>query len=49
MVKRVSKGQGVSSDLVVLKDITNQIAGHTICPFGDALVTPVLSFMKKIS
>ena len=47
MVKRVSKGQGLASDLVVLKDVTNQIAGHTICPFGDALVTPVLSFMKK--
>ena len=47
MVKRVSKGKGLTSDLHVLKDVTDQIAGHTICPFGDALVTPVLSFMDK--
>ena len=47
MVKRVAKGKGLTSDLNVLQDVTDQIAGHTICPFGDALVTPVLSFMDK--
>lgn len=34
-------------DLSLVQDICKQIAGHTICPFGDALVTPVLSFLKK--
>ena len=30
-----------------MRDVTSQIAGHTICPFGDALVTPALSFIDK--
>jgi NADH-quinone oxidoreductase subunit F len=47
MVKRVYQGRGLSSDLLVLNDVTNQIGGHTICPFGDALITPVRSFLEK--
>lgn len=44
---RVQANQGLPSDLLLVKDITDQIAGHTICPFGDALVTPALSFIQK--
>ena len=47
IVARIYEGEGVASDIPLLKSITNQIAGHTICPFGDALVTPVLSFIEK--
>lgn len=47
IVARIQNGEGLSSDVPLLKSITNQIAGHTICPFGDALVTPVLSFIEK--
>lgn len=47
MVKRVYQGRGLSSDLLVLNDVTTQIGGHTICPFGDALITPVRSFLEK--
>ncbi len=47
IVSRIHRGQGNVSDIPLLRDITSQIAGHTICPFGDALVTPVLSFLKK--
>lgn len=47
IVHRIYDGHGTSSDLLLIKDITSQIAGHTICPFGDAAVTPILSFMKK--
>ena len=47
IIKRINQGNGVSSDLFLLDSICNQIAGHTICPFGDALVTPVMSFIKK--
>ncbi|MBL7662729.1 NADH-quinone oxidoreductase subunit NuoF [bacterium] len=47
IVKRIGSGQGKTGDPLLLEDVTRQIAGHTICPFGDALVTPVLSFMKK--
>jgi len=47
IVERISVGQGTPSDIALIKDVTSQIAGHTICPFGDALVTPALSFIKK--
>lgn len=47
IVQRILSGQGTSGDLLLIKDVCRQIAGHTICPFGDALVTPVLSFIKK--
>ena len=47
MVRRVHQGRGLSSDLLVVHSVTDQIGGHTICPFGDALIAPVLSFLKK--
>lgn len=47
IVGRIYRGAGARSDIGLLKDICGQIAGHTICPFGDALVAPVLSFMQK--
>jgi len=47
IMERILEGAGSSSDLLLLKDVTSQIAGHTICPFGDALVTPALSFVQK--
>lgn len=47
IVSRIHNGRGSTSDLLVIPDICSQIAGHTICPFGDALVTPVLSFIEK--
>ncbi len=47
IVHRISDGNGSAADLPLIHDICAQIAGHTICPFGDALVTPVLSFVKK--
>lgn len=45
--RRIQRNRGAASDLLVLRDITSQISGHTICPFGDALVTPALSFIEK--
>lgn len=47
VVGRVDKGQARDHDLELLSDITRQIGGHTICPFGDALITPANSFLKK--
>ena len=47
IVSRVHNNRGSAADLLVLPDVCSQIAGHTICPFGDALVTPVLSFIEK--
>jgi NADH:ubiquinone oxidoreductase subunit F (NADH-binding) len=31
----------------LVDSMCSQIAGHTICPFGDALATPATSLMKK--
>lgn len=47
IVERIYGKRGTAADLLVIKNVTSQIAGHTICPFGDALVAPVLSFMEK--
>ena len=47
VMARINASKASSADLLLIKDITRQIAGHTICPFGDALVTPALSFIQK--
>jgi NADH-quinone oxidoreductase subunit F len=47
ILKRIAHGEGVPGDTQLIKSVCSQIAGHTICPFGDALVTPVLSYMQK--
>lgn len=45
--KRISRGQGVPGDLELIDNLCNQIAGHTICFFGDSLAMPAQSFIKK--
>lgn len=47
IVHRIHAGHGKASDIPLLNDMCNQIMGHTICPFGDALVTPYMSFVQK--
>jgi len=47
VMHRISSGRGTASDIPLLNDVCKQIMGHTICPFGDALVTPYLSFLDK--
>jgi NADH-quinone oxidoreductase subunit F len=34
-------------DLDTLKSVCDSIAGRTLCAFGDAAITPVLSSMAK--
>ncbi len=46
ILKRVQRGEGRPDDLELIRDVCSQIAGHTICPFGDALVTPVMSYLE---
>ena len=47
MVKRVYEGRGTAADLLVVQNVTEQIGGHTICPFGDALIAPIRSFLAQ--
>jgi NADH-quinone oxidoreductase subunit F len=44
---RVSKGKGVPGDVELVQNLCSQIAGHTICAFGEALAWPAEAFIKK--
>jgi len=46
VVKRIEEGQGRPEDLELLASAAGQIAGHTICAFGEAAAWPVQSFLK---
>jgi NADH-quinone oxidoreductase subunit F len=44
---RIHHGHGLAGDLELVNNVCGQIAGHTICPFGEALAIPAMSFIKK--
>jgi NADH-quinone oxidoreductase subunit F len=46
LLGRIESGEGRPRDLDLLFDVSNNIAGKTLCAFGDAAATPVLSTMK---
>jgi NADH-quinone oxidoreductase subunit F len=47
LCRKLANGTGTRRDLELVQSVCSEIAGKTICPFGDALVTPTLSFIKK--
>jgi NADH-quinone oxidoreductase subunit F len=46
ILRRIERGEGQARDLDMLTSISNNIAGKTLCAFGDAAVTPVLTTLK---
>jgi len=46
LLQRVERGEGREKDLDLLFGVANNIVGKTLCAFGDAAATPVLSTMK---
>jgi NADH-quinone oxidoreductase subunit F len=46
ILRKIERGAGQMSDLDLLTSISNNIAGKTLCAFGDAAVTPVLTTLK---
>ncbi|HXH05935.1 MAG TPA: NADH-quinone oxidoreductase subunit NuoF [Vicinamibacterales bacterium] len=46
LLQRVERGEGRASDLDLLEDVAANIAGKTLCAFGDAAATPVLSTLR---
>ena len=46
LLARVESGEGRPKDLDLLFGVSNNIVGKTLCAFGDAAATPVLSTMK---
>jgi len=46
VLERIENGQGRPEDLDLLDSAADQIAGKTICAFGEAAAWPVQSFLK---
>ena len=46
MVDRIEHGKGRMEDLDLLTNVSDNIAGRTICALGDAAALPVKSFIK---
>ena len=46
ILRRIERGEGQMRDLDLLAGISNNIGGKTLCAFGDAAVTPVLTTLK---
>jgi NADH-quinone oxidoreductase subunit F len=46
IVRRIEHGEGKMSDLDMLSSISANIAGKTLCAFGDAAVTPIVTTLK---
>ncbi|OGA07563.1 MAG: NADH oxidoreductase (quinone) subunit F [Betaproteobacteria bacterium RIFCSPLOWO2_02_64_14] len=46
MVHRIEHGKGRMEDLELLNNVSDNIAGRTICALGDAAALPVKSFIK---
>jgi NADH-quinone oxidoreductase subunit F len=46
ILRRIERGEGQMRDLDLLASISANIGGKTLCAFGDAAVTPVLTTLK---
>jgi NADH-quinone oxidoreductase subunit F len=44
---RIEHGEADGSDLDLILNISGNIMGNTICPFGDAAAMPAAAFIKK--
>ena len=47
ILKRIEQGAGKPGDLEMILSVSGNIAGNTICPFGDAASWPPAAFIKK--
>jgi NADH-quinone oxidoreductase subunit F len=45
--QRIARDQGVTGDIELVQNIANNVEGHTICAFGEALAWPAKAFIKK--
>jgi len=46
LLHRMMEGQATEKDIPLLLSVANQINGKTLCAFGDAAATPVLTTLK---
>jgi NADH-quinone oxidoreductase subunit F len=46
ILRRLEQGNGTLADIDLLDSVAGNIAGKTLCPFGDAAATPALTTVK---
>ena len=46
ILEKIERGEGEQRDIDLLLSVSNNILGKTLCAFGDAAATPVLSTIK---
>ncbi len=46
LLHRMTQGQATEKDIALLQSVANQINGKSLCAFGDAAATPVLTTLK---
>jgi len=46
LLQRIERGEGQMKDIDLLFGVSNNIIGKTLCAFGDAAATPVLTTLK---
>jgi NADH-quinone oxidoreductase subunit F len=46
LLHRMTEGRATEKDITLLQSVANQINGKTLCAFGDAAATPVLTTLK---
>jgi NADH-quinone oxidoreductase subunit F len=46
LLHRMIEGKATEKDIPLLQSVANQINGKTLCAFGDAAATPVLTTLK---
>jgi NADH-quinone oxidoreductase subunit F len=46
ILQAIERGEGALADLALLEDVAGLIAGKTLCAFGDAAATPVLTTLR---
>ncbi len=47
MLTRLVSGDGQPGDVETLESVCNRILGNCLCPLGDAMAMPVLSYLEK--
>ena len=47
MLDKIDRGEGTMRDIDLLVSVADNIAGKTLCAFGDAAATPVLTTIKQ--
>jgi NADH-quinone oxidoreductase subunit F len=47
LLTRIDAGRGTSGDIDLIKELSQNMLGHTFCPLGDAAAMPTISYVTK--